>query len=64
MAIMTTPAHEQAELLSLAVHEFRTPVTVVAGTTDAGQGATRPAVGTAAECSSTWNSNAAGSVGY
>ena len=30
---MTTPAHEQAELLSLAVHEFRTPVTVVAGYT-------------------------------
>ena len=33
MVIMMTPAHEQAELLSLAVHEFRTPVTVVAGYT-------------------------------
>ena len=30
---MTTPAHEQSELLSLAVHELRTPVTVVAGYT-------------------------------
>jgi signal transduction histidine kinase len=33
MASMTTPAHEHAELLSLAVHEFRTPVTVVVGYT-------------------------------
>jgi signal transduction histidine kinase len=28
---MTTSEHEHAELLSLAVHEFRTPVTVVVG---------------------------------
>jgi len=33
MTVMTTPAHEQSELLSLAVHELRTPVTVVAGYT-------------------------------
>jgi len=33
MAVMTTRAREQSELLSLAVHEFRTPVTVVAGYT-------------------------------
>ena len=32
-AVMTTREHEQAELLSLAVHEFRTPVTVVVGYT-------------------------------
>jgi signal transduction histidine kinase len=34
MAVMSdpqSPASEQAELLALAVHEFRTPVTVVAG---------------------------------
>jgi signal transduction histidine kinase len=30
---MSTPAHEHADLLSLAVHEFRTPITVVAGYT-------------------------------
>jgi signal transduction histidine kinase len=34
MGGMTTPAHEQSELLSLAVHEFRTPVTVVTGYTN------------------------------
>jgi signal transduction histidine kinase len=28
---MISPAHEHSELLSLAVHEFRTPLTVVAG---------------------------------
>src|SRR3954469_16875171 len=34
MGGMTTPAHEHSELLSLAVHEFRTPVTVVTGYTN------------------------------
>ena len=31
MTLMTTPRPDTAELLALAVHEFRTPVTVVAG---------------------------------
>jgi signal transduction histidine kinase len=31
MTLMTTPSADTADLLALAVHEFRTPVTVVAG---------------------------------
>jgi signal transduction histidine kinase len=31
MTLMTTPRFDTADLLALAVHEFRTPVTVVAG---------------------------------
>jgi signal transduction histidine kinase len=33
MAVMTSPPYEHSQLLSLAVHEFRTPVTVVLGYT-------------------------------